>query len=739
MEFRRERIPVYLIQVFMVLIPIFSTFIAGLFFYIFYTGFLTNTKKILDKTSEEFLKKEIEFRKEYIRNFLLSFYEEEKRRFEDYKWSLLEKNILQAREFLKNHSAEELLNQRFLYGDGIVYYIKDGYIYHPHSRGVLITTAKDDRGNSYLKDGVSRAIKFGRTFIEYWKEGKRRLTYVEYFPEEKIFLVTSGDEERLKRNYRYKIKTDVINIVKTVSQFMPLIMEEVGLDFRRLLIDTTTYEDRKFPSFSVDFPDIGLALTIYVKTLGLAQLIDDIKMENDLFLEKGLKSFFAYYLVPFLSFVVAVAILLGWWINKEIDTLSVRLFRATIKDPRTGGYNHTGLRTSVERLKVMGFENAVVILCDVENFRAVNSQSREKGDEFLNEIYNHLVKVFPSEKFRGVVVGRQEADRFVIVVPVNEDIEKEVINIAQESISSITFNGLSFKFYVVVDSIKLKEVDFDRVIDELFEALKRAKGEKRYFVIVDDELRKRMEIDNRLYLQLKIALNEEKITFAIQPIVEADSLSPIGYEVLGRIFADGEIKSIYSYISSVNVRNTDLQMRITKKVIEKALRFKMVNYQRFAGKYFSVNVSKMLLVNDFYPFILSLLEKTGYPPEELVVEVLERDSYDEKTAEIFRKLRKEGIRIAIDDFGVEKANIMTMVELPVDIVKFDGSFLRKAERDENVRKLLKGLNEIIKDIGKRTIIEMVETEKMIELSKELGFSLLQGYAVGKLEVPEKNY
>jgi len=737
--FKRERIPVYLIQILMVLIPVIATFVTGLFFYIFYTGVLINTKKVLNKTGKEFLKKEIDFRKEYVKNFLVSFYEEEEKRFEDYKWSLLEKNILQAREFLKNHSAGELLKQRFLYGDGIVYYIKGGRIYHPHKKGVPVTLAKDDSGNPYLKEGIGRALKFGRTFIEYWKGGKKRLTYIEYFPKKKIFLVTSGDEERLKKNYQYRVKSDMISIIKTVSQFMPAILEEAGLDFRRVIIDTTSYEDRKFPSFSVKFPDIGLYLTVYVRTPGLNQLINDIKMENDTFLEKELKSFFAYYFVPFFSFIVAIAILLGWWINKEIDTLSLKLFRATIKDPRTGGYSRTGLKASVERLKITGFEKAVIVLCDVENFKTINSQSREMGDEFLKEIYNHLSKLFPSEKFKGVAIGRQEADRFIVIIPVSKGMEKEVINIVRENISSITFNGLSFRFYVVIDSISLKEVDFDRVIDELFEALKRAKSEKRYFVIVDDGLRKRIETDNKLYLQLKTALNEEKITFAVQPIVEADSLSPIGYEVLGRIFVDGKIKSIYPYISSVNVRNTNLQMEITKRVIEKALKFKVANYQEFAGRYFSVNVSKMLLVNDFYPFVLSLLEKTGYPPEELVVEVLERDSYDERTAEIFRKLRKEGIRIAIDDFGVERANIMTMVELPVDIVKFDGSFLRKAEKDETVRKLLKGLNGIIKDIGKRTVIEMVETEKMIELSKELGFSLLQGYAVGKPEVPEKNY
>ena len=180
-------------------------------------------------------------------------------------------------------------------------------------------------------------------------------------------------------------------------------------------------------------------------------------------------------------------------------------------------------------------------------------------------------------------------------------------------------------------------------------------------------------------------------------------------------------------------------MNWRKKIIEKALTYKVRNREEFHGRYFSINVSKAFILSGFYEFIMSLIEKLHYPAEELVVEVLERDSYSKETIDVLNRIKEKGIKIAIDDFGVERANVMNLLQLPVDIVKFEGELLRAALFDEKARKLLKGLNETILSIGNKTIVEMVEDEEMLELYRELGFSFVQGYAVGKPEVPERNY
>ena len=82
---------------------------------------------------------------------------------------------------------------------------------------------------------------------------------------------------------------------------------------------------------------------------------------------------------------------------------------------------------------------------------------------------------------------------------------------------------------------------------------------------------------------------------------------------------------------------------------------------------------------------------------------------------------------------------MNLLQLPVDIVKFEGELLKAALSDEKAKKLLKGLNETILSIGNKTVIEMVENREMLELSRELGFPFVQGHAVGKPKVPERNY
>ena len=449
---------------------------------------------------------------------------------------------------------------------------------------------------------------------------------------------------------------------------------------------------------------------------------------------------FSLFRTNFIIFLIValLAIFLGIWLIREIDSLSLRIIRMSMEHAITGGYTRYGVKIRFERLPELGFKKAVVAFLDIENFKMFN-KDRKKGDEILRKVYNFL-KENLTEKFLGVIIGRQEADRFIVVIPVEDsEDELEVIQFLQSFLVSGKHQGEKINFYTALDIIDLANADFDKAVNILYETVKGMKREKRYFLVLDGNLRRKLESDKKLYLEFSNAMKEDRITFAIQPIVDVDSLSPVGYEVLGRIIINGKAATIYPYITCPAIKDSILQIEMTKRVIEKALTYKVENSKEFQGKYFSINVSRAFILSGFYNFITDLIERLQYPAEELVVEVLERDSYSKETIDVLNRIKEKGIKIAIDDFGVERANVMNLLQLPVDIVKFEGELLKAALFDEKARRLLKGLNETILSIGNKTIVEMVEDEEMLELSRELGFSFVQGYAVGKPEVPERNY
>ena len=72
-----------------------------------------------------------------------------------------------------------------------------------------------------------------------------------------------------------------------------------------------------------------------------------------------------------------------------------------------------------------------------------------------------------------------------------------------------------------------------------------------------------------------------------------------------------------------------------------------------------------------------------------------------------------------------------MKNLPVDILKIDGSFVRGIATDMVDLAMVKSVNEIGHLMGMRTVAEFVEDEHVLGLLREAGVDYAQGYAIGR--------
>jgi EAL domain-containing protein (putative c-di-GMP-specific phosphodiesterase class I) len=103
----------------------------------------------------------------------------------------------------------------------------------------------------------------------------------------------------------------------------------------------------------------------------------------------------------------------------------------------------------------------------------------------------------------------------------------------------------------------------------------------------------------------------------------------------------------------------------------------------------------------------------------------------ETAAAFADRLTEFGCSIAIDDYGVGFGPFYYLKHLPFDLIKIDGDFIRDLPRNDADQLTVKAIVEIARGLGKITIAEFVEEPSTVELLRDLGVDMAQGFHLGK--------
>lgn len=119
----------------------------------------------------------------------------------------------------------------------------------------------------------------------------------------------------------------------------------------------------------------------------------------------------------------------------------------------------------------------------------------------------------------------------------------------------------------------------------------------------------------------------------------------------------------------------------------------------------------------------------------IIIEILERDEIKDMVScrENLAEAKRRGCRIALDDFGSGYANFSFLLDLPLDIVKVDGSLVKSMAGNERARALVESLLTFAGRSGMNTVAEYVDCEEAHEDARRMGFALCQGFHLGKPE------
>ena len=136
---------------------------------------------------------------------------------------------------------------------------------------------------------------------------------------------------------------------------------------------------------------------------------------------------------------------------------------------------------------------------------------------------------------------------------------------------------------------------------------------------------------------------------------------------------------------------------------------------------------------DFVDTVLGVLSETRLSGNLLDLELTESivmrdiDSAIQKMAQ----LREHGIRISVDDFGTGYSSLGYLPRLPIDILKIDRCFVAQIGENDAAVPLIHGMISLAHSIGKRVIVEGVETTAQLEILRNLNCDEVQGFLLGR--------
>lgn len=412
--------------------------------------------------------------------------------------------------------------------------------------------------------------------------------------------------------------------------------------------------------------------------------------------------------------------------------LEAEIEASALTDPLTHLPNRAAFRMkmneTMERQQRLG--KAFALMCfDLDRLKVFNDDlGHSAGDRALSEAARRLRSAVPEED----MVAHLGGDEFALIATSVETVEQAKI-VAERIIEvfhhPFQIEGrswpLTISFGVALAPADGEEIDI--LLRNANIALYSTKQTRRgSYAFFSDHFATVVERE-KLDAELRRAIANRELYLVFQPFVDVATLAVSGFEALlrwkhptrGNLSA-GQIVPLLEETGLIG----EAGAFIIREAVTTAASWPP--HLRLA-----INVSPIQLrrSTELETTIREVIAATGFDPSRLELEITESAIIADREQAVLalRSLRSLGLEIALDDFGTGHSSLSNVVELPLDRLKIDRSFVSNMETDAACASVVELTLGLARPLGLKVTAEGVETRGQYERLRELGRLELQGY------------
>lgn len=385
-----------------------------------------------------------------------------------------------------------------------------------------------------------------------------------------------------------------------------------------------------------------------------------------------------------------------------------------------------------------GAREGALMFIDLDNFKVLNDTlGHQKGDLLLQQVARRLRNCVA----KGDLVARLGGDEFVVLLENTPEKPLDPLTAAtvvSERILQALGEPYVLPGYLHHSTCSIGVTLFGKAPNSVNELLKQAdlamyqakaagRNAARFF---DPEMQAVATANAALATDLRQAWRDNQMRIEYQPQVGPDGRMT-GVEALLR-WEHPERGTVHPAQFIPTAEETSLIIPIGHWVLEAACAQLAAWATRPERAHLSiaVNVSvRQFRHPEFVAEVMASVRKAGVPPGKLKLEVTESLLADglELTVGKLSNLKKMGVGLSVDDFGIGYSSLSYLKRLPIDELKIDREFVKDILTDANDAAIARTIIGLARSLDLDVIAEGVETEEQRVFLARQGCDRYQGY------------
>lgn len=365
---------------------------------------------------------------------------------------------------------------------------------------------------------------------------------------------------------------------------------------------------------------------------------------------------------------------------------------------------------------------------------------RNRGEKFVNALTTKIAD-FLYRHYKTQVFVLSE-DSFIVTYTGKNDYLSIKQSIQEYFILPIPV--LNDVIHANIDLVDIPEIDLSYAVEDI-EALieyrlSNPSDQIETNKLMDKLINEKMR-NEKMMSMIKDALANNTFQIYYQPIYNAVSGTFESAEALIRLF-DENGNQVNAEELIVFAEQNGFIEQISDFVFRRICVFMHKHdLKEYGMKYVEINLSpRVCILPNLAQNYSNLMRLYKVDPSSINLEITETAALTEnkKWLDTIQKLNSIGVDFSIDDFGSGFASANYLFQVPASIVKIDKMILWEAMKKPEAMVVLRSTIEMLHELGKKIVVEGVETEEMVSVLNELGVEYQQGFYYSR-PIPEDTF